>query len=176
MENPATPINSLAVIGSRGFDNYPLLDAILKKMNPGCIVSGGAKGADTLASTYASKNNIPLKIFLPDYKEYGRGAPLVRNKLIVDAADTVLAFWDGYSSGTKFTIDYALQINKKVLFIDFSHPIVRSNIIGEPLDRKEAESKYLSSNNQNSISIERFRVFKEMAKGIDLIDERYAFS
>ena len=42
---------------------------------------------------------------LPDYQLYGKGAPLKRNMQIVECADLVVAFWDGVSRGTKYTID-----------------------------------------------------------------------
>ena len=54
------------------------------------IVSGGAKGVDSCAREYAEKNKIPLKEFLPDYRKYGRGAPLKRNIEIIEYADGVL--------------------------------------------------------------------------------------
>ena len=41
-------------------------------------------------------------------------APLIRNKEIVEIADYIISFWDGKSRGTKFTIDYAKKLNKKV--------------------------------------------------------------
>ena len=70
------------------------------------IVSGGAKGVDTCAREYALAHGIPLREFLPDYKQYGRSAPLRRNLSIIQNADLVLAFWNGTSRGTKFVIDY----------------------------------------------------------------------
>ena len=95
----------LAIIGSR---NCPPIDiASYLPFVPDTIVSGGAKGADTYAKEYAIKNNIPIIEFLPDYRKYGRKAPLLRNLQIVDNCDFLLAFWDGISRGTKFTIDYA---------------------------------------------------------------------
>lgn len=95
----------LAIIGSR---NCPHIDiGKYLKFTPTTIISGGARGADTWAREYARKNNIPLIEFLPDYWSYGRKAPLVRNRLIVDNCDCLLAFWDGISRGTKFTLDYA---------------------------------------------------------------------
>lgn len=77
----------LAIVGSREFENYDLFCAevakIQKKQKIDLIVSGGAKGADTLAKKFAALNQIPLMDFLPDYDRYGRGAPLQRNTLIV---------------------------------------------------------------------------------------------
>ena len=44
--------------------------------------------------------------------------PLERNKLIVDECDCVLAFWDGTSRGTKFTLDYAKEKNKPIIIVE----------------------------------------------------------
>ena len=76
------------------------------------IVSGGAKGVDTCVARYAKEKEIPLTEFLPDYSRYGKGAPVVRNKQIVDYADKVVVFWDGSSKGTLSVIRYAERINK----------------------------------------------------------------
>ena len=104
----------VAVIGSREFKDYSLLVQFLDKKKISKIISGGARGADSLAVQYAKENDIELLEFLPDYKKHGRGAPLIRNKLIVDASDQVVAFWNGESRGTKYTIDYAKKIGKGV--------------------------------------------------------------
>ena len=100
----------VAVIGSRGLT----LDDLGQYLPPDCteIVSGGARGIDTGARFYARAHGIPLKEFLPDYDTYGGQAPLVRNRLIVDYADVVYAFWDGKSRGTKNVINYARSVNK----------------------------------------------------------------
>ncbi len=42
------------------------------------IVTGGAKGIDTSARMHALKKGIPLQEYLPEYKKYGRAAPLKR--------------------------------------------------------------------------------------------------
>jgi len=102
----------IAIIGSRNL-NVKLAKYLPKDIS--LIVSGGARGIDTLAERYADKHGIPKLIFFPDYKKYGRVAPLVRNKLIVDNADVVIAFWDGASRGTKHAIDYATSQNIKVM-------------------------------------------------------------
>ena len=63
---------------------------------------------------YARAAGIALTIIRPDYRRYGRGAPLVRNKQIVDLADVILAFWDGHSRGTAQALDYARKQHKEV--------------------------------------------------------------
>ncbi len=95
----------LAIVGSR---NCPPIDiASFLPFSPTTIVSGGAKGADTLAKEFAKENNLPIIEYLPDYKTHGRQAPILRNIQIVENCDFLIAFWDGTSRGTKFTIDYA---------------------------------------------------------------------
>ncbi len=111
----------IAVIGSRNFNDYSLLKNIMDKYKNECegIVSGGARGADKLAERYAEENQIPLKVFKPEWKRYGKGAGLIRNRTIVENADLIIAFWDGKSKGTKYTIDYAKKCGKKVEIICF---------------------------------------------------------
>ncbi len=93
----------VAIIGSRNLGVIGLENFLPESVTE--IVSGGAKGVDTCAREYAQANGIKLTEFLPDYKQYGRGAPLKRNLEIIAYADVVLAFWDGTSRGTKYVID-----------------------------------------------------------------------
>ena len=100
----------IAIIGSRetGNINFELLLENHLDVNVNdTIISGGARGIDTLAAQYARKRGMKLLEFRPDYATFGRGATFIRNRLIVDMADVVVAFWDGSSRGTKYTIDYA---------------------------------------------------------------------
>ncbi len=81
------------------------------------IISGGAKGVDMRAADYAINNNIKLIEFLPKYDIYGRAAPIIRNKEIVNYADKVIAFWNGKSKGTLSVIKYANKLNKECIVI-----------------------------------------------------------
>lgn len=94
----------IAIIGSRTLNNIDIKQYLPQSCTE--IVSGGAKGIDTKGAEYAIANNLKLTEFLPDYKRYNKGAPLIRNKQIVDYADTVIAFWDGKSKGTLSVINY----------------------------------------------------------------------
>ena len=106
-----------AVIGSRTFTDFSLLEEHLTQHLISEIVSGGARGADTLAEEYASKKNIPLKVFKADWNKYGRAAGPIRNRDIVGYAERVVAFWDGESRGTKNAIDLAKKQGKEVSII-----------------------------------------------------------
>ncbi|MBV5326158.1 MAG: DUF2493 domain-containing protein [Chlorobium sp.] len=107
----------IAVVGSRNFSDYELLKETMLKFTPSKIVSGGAKGADTLAENYAREYQIDTLIFKPDYKKYGRVAPIIRNATIIDNANIVVAFWNGKSKGTKNAIDNAKRKMKVVKII-----------------------------------------------------------
>ena len=99
----------IAIIGSR---NITINDIGKYVSQNDEIVSGGAKGVDTCAAEYARANNIKLTEFLPKYEKYGRAAPIVRNKEIVDYADKVIVFWNGHSKGTLSVIKYAEKVGK----------------------------------------------------------------
>ena len=71
-----------------------------------------AVGVDTCVAQYAKEKGIKLIVFLPQYKLYGRAAPIVRNKEIVDYADKIVAFWNGRSKGTLSVIKYAEKTGK----------------------------------------------------------------
>jgi len=116
----------IAIVGSRSFSDYNLLkksmNSFIKDSSISIthIVSGGAKGADSLAHQYANENNLQMIVFKPDWKKFGKRAGIVRNSDIIENADIILAFWDGLSSGTKNSIDKALKLNKKVIIKNFT--------------------------------------------------------
>ncbi len=102
----------LLIVGSRSIVDFDFSPYIPE--NTELIISGGAGGVDTLAEKYADKHKISKLILRPQYKIYGKGAPLKRNELMVDMADSVLVIWDGVSKGSKYTIDYAKKQGKRV--------------------------------------------------------------
>lgn len=102
----------VAVIGSRTLTAINIGEYLPNGTTT--IISGGAKGIDTLAAEYAKNHNVAIVEFKPDYKQYGRGATFIRNRQIIDFCDVVVALWDGVSKGTKYSIDYAHKTGKEV--------------------------------------------------------------
>lgn len=111
---------NIAVIGSRTLIDYNIVEeTLLASVNPmeDTIISGGATGADDLAAHFANEYHIKKIVYKPDYKQYGAAAPFIRNQLIIDDADYVIAFWDGKSTGTFDTIKKAQKKGIQVLHI-----------------------------------------------------------
>ena len=106
----------IAVIGSRDFNDYVFLSESLKFLSSAdTIISGGARGADSLAERYAKENQINFVVFPADWDKFGKSAGYRRNVDIITECDSVIAFWDGKSRGTKHSIDIAKKQNKHVL-------------------------------------------------------------
>lgn len=111
----------LAVIGSRDFDDYDLVQLYLNKYKGkiDLIVSGGARGADSLGKTWAIENDIPTKIFTPDWDKYGKSAGYKRNHQIIDYCDACIAFWDGQSKGTQHSFKLCDELGKPIKIIKY---------------------------------------------------------
>lgn len=99
----------IAIIGSRGFDNYKLVVETLLpyKSKITTVVSGGARGADTLGEKWAIEHGIKTLIFPADWEKHGKKAGYIRNEEIVKNCDGIIAFWDGISKGTNHSITLA---------------------------------------------------------------------
>lgn len=85
------------------------------------IVSGGARGADTLAEKFATQENIPFKLFAADWARFGKGAGPRRNQEIVDHCDKLIAFYinEQKSTGTKDSVRRAKRVDKVLVTYEF---------------------------------------------------------
>jgi len=103
----------VVIFGSRDFNNYELLkekcDAYLqnkKETHNIIIVSGHARGADTLGEQYAKEKGYELETYPADWDKYGKKAGFLRNEYMGDISNAAIGFWDGKSHGTKHMIEY----------------------------------------------------------------------
>ena len=83
------------------------------------IVSGGAKGADSLSERYAKENNIPTEIYLAQWDLFGKKAGFLRNTTIIENSELVVAFWDSRSKGTRDSIGKANKLKKNTFIVYF---------------------------------------------------------
>ena len=94
----------LLVCGGRHWRNqrltYKVLNRAREAFNVGLIVSGGAPGADKLASDWADAHRVPKQVFTANWEKLGRSAGPHRNQRMLDEGrpDMAIAFPGG--SGT----------------------------------------------------------------------------
>lgn len=113
---------NIAVIGSRSFRRLEMVDEwfAFNWTEVSHLLTGGAVGVDRRAEELAAIGGDSPDIFKPDYKrypviDYGKDfAPKERNKLIVEGAALVVAFWDGRSTGTSHAIAWAVHKRKRL--------------------------------------------------------------
>lgn len=68
------------------------------------VVSGTARGVDTLGERYAKDYGIPVKKFPADWAKHKTAAGPIRNREMANYADALIALWDGESRGTSHMI------------------------------------------------------------------------
>ncbi len=109
----------VAIVGSRSLCVPIPEDAVPK--NATLILSGAADGVDRMARAFALEHHIRMQEVMPDYARYGRAAPLRRNDALIDAADYVVALWDGKSRGTAYVIEQCRR-KRKLLRVICAEP------------------------------------------------------
>lgn len=110
------------MVGSGGWQDARLLEHVLDGYlgRAGLVNSGGAGGADRMGARWAPKRGIGTLILEPDYKNR-RHPYRHRDRLIAEACDELVAFWDGRSSGTRYTMDYARRLGRPVTVVKPGH-------------------------------------------------------
>lgn len=114
------------IAGTRTFSNYSLLcaycDRYLSRKTKTyniVIVSGAARGADSLGEQYARERDYQLQRFPADWNKNGRGAGFMRNMDMANYSDALIAFWDGASRGTEHMIKTAKNKGLSVRIINY---------------------------------------------------------
>ena len=108
----------IGIVGSRSFFDYDSMCAILGVLDITEIISGGAEGADRLAERYAIEKDIKATIFPALWDKFpGKTASYERNKMIVSEADSIVAFWDGASKGTRMTMRLCWESKKPLIIV-----------------------------------------------------------
>lgn len=117
----------LIIAGGRDFSDYDLLadetsGFIVENVGFNeevIIVSGLAKGADTLGCQLAQECNYPIEGYAAEWGKFGRAAGPIRNKLMAKNATHLIAFWDGESRGTMHMIDYAHELGLTIKVVNY---------------------------------------------------------
>src|SRR3990167_8364678 len=113
---------NLAIVGYRNYNNYPEFKSYIAKFiekygKIDKIISGGAKGTDSMAEIYANEHKIPFVCYPADWSKYGKRAGPIRNQLIVNDCTHMVAFLHPDSIGTQDSINKAKTKNVPTIII-----------------------------------------------------------
>ena len=106
------------VCGGRDFDDrarlFGVLDEMHRDMPIGCIISGNARGADTLGEQWAKQNRVALMQFPANWDVMGNAAGKIRNTWMLDFGkpDCVVATDGG--PGTRHMVTQARRAGVEV--------------------------------------------------------------
>lgn len=130
----------IAIVGSREGINRERVQEFVGMLDPTTtvVISGGARGVDSWAVEAAKERDIRVRVYPAHWKVHAecncrnksggsicKYAGFRRNKVMIDAADDVVAFWDGKSSGTAHSIEYAIEQRKPVAIFSPHGNLVR---------------------------------------------------
>lgn len=117
----------LVIFGSREFSDYPMLerklDSLLsKKIAEGyeiIVISGAARGADSLGEKYAKSRGYAIERYPANWNKYGKSAGYRRNETMAQMSDAGVGFWNGISKGTGHMVNLLKKYNKEFRIVRF---------------------------------------------------------
>jgi hypothetical protein len=99
----------VVICGSRNLQNYQLVEEAVTRsgFEISIVLSGGSRGVDRIGIAFARNHHHPVQVFMPEWERLGKRAGMVRNREMAQAAEAVIAIWDGKSRGTRNMIGLA---------------------------------------------------------------------
>lgn len=113
----------IIIAGSREVTEAKVREAISRCPWAGfasAVVSGTARGADIYGEAWAEENGISIVRFSAEWKRYGKKAGPVRNKIMAENAEGLIAVWDGNSRGTQSMIKLAQEKGLRVFILNIA--------------------------------------------------------
>jgi predicted Rossmann fold nucleotide-binding protein DprA/Smf involved in DNA uptake len=104
------------IAGSRIVTDYEIVKLAVEKshINITTVISGGAKGVDSLAIKYAGESGLGLVVMPAEWNRYGKSAGFKRNEEMAKFGEALIAIWDGKSRGTEHMIFKARMAGLRV--------------------------------------------------------------
>jgi len=131
---------SIGIVGSRTFPNETKVRQFVRSLPLDWeVCSGGALGVDSWAENEARIRRMAVNIHYPNWKELGKAAGMIRNTLIVQDSDVIVAFYHN-TKGTKNTMQQAVAARKPLFVITAEDDLptveeIRSKLPVSSIDR-----------------------------------------
>ena len=111
----------ILICGSRDWTSHNTIKSVLSNYSKEIIViTGGCRGADTIAENVAKNLGMTVQVFNADWKKYGPSAGPIRNqKMLEEKPDLVIAFHENLdnSKGTKDMVNRARKAGIEIMIV-----------------------------------------------------------
>lgn len=106
----------VAIVGSRHFSAPERVAEYVSGLPPrASIITGSASGVDAAATQAARARGLAVRVLPASFEELrDESKSAARNQKLIDSCDVLVAFWDGSSTGTRATVERALDSGKEV--------------------------------------------------------------
>lgn len=109
------------IAGDREYDRYEeaseWMDVVDETFPLTGVISGGARGADTMGEQWAKEVGHSLEIFPAKWDEHGKAAGPIRNAEMAKAGDLLLAFLAPGSKGTRNMVETMIKAEKLCIVV-----------------------------------------------------------
>lgn len=109
----------LVISGSRHLKDYDCFKKCIDRRLAGThielVITGGAHGVDEMGKRWALEGGFPHQEVAAEWSKYRRAAGPIRNKAMIQMADTLFCYWDGESKGSAGIISLAKKAKRRVL-------------------------------------------------------------
>lgn len=104
------------ISGSRNITDFSIVKDSIEKsgFKISTVISGTARGVDSLGERYALENNIELMLFPADWDRYGKAAGHIRNKQMAEVADALIVIILDDSRGSTDMLETARKKNLQI--------------------------------------------------------------
>ena len=103
----------IAIVGSREYPNLAeVRDYVMSLPDDTVVITGGARGVDQMAEDTARARGLKVVVHRAEWDKHGKAAGPIRNRLVVEDCDRLVAFWDEVTPGTKNAISQASKAGK----------------------------------------------------------------
>jgi len=111
------------IAGSRTIENYRLVEEATKNCGwkPSIVVTGCAKGVDTLGEKWADEHGVIVERFPAEWDKYGKKAGFIRNERMADNAQALILIWDGESKGSAMMLSIAKKKGLKIFEVKLDY-------------------------------------------------------
>lgn len=109
-------MTKVLICGGRDYTDkenvFDILDVLHSEYEFELVIQGGARGADHLASLWATARNVPQQAFIAEWSKYGRSAGMKRNTRMLREGkpNLVVAFPGGVGTQNMVTIAKSARI------------------------------------------------------------------